>query len=116
MNEYGGIVLHDPSRELTPNMTVNDEFFSGNPLTDAGWADSFGQFANYGIPRKPTAMEAVEFDSNQPISQTYTVYPWKDNTHNQIQEYMLVFVSRYMDVDYQMVNMSPVYRLNIELF
>lgn len=110
------VVLHDPSRQITPGMTVNDEYFDGgNPLTNPGWEDAFGAFANYGIPRDPMRLEDVEFDSNQPITHTYTVFPWKDNTHKQIQEYMLTFVTRYMDPEYHMVNMSTIYRFNIEM-
>lgn len=115
MYNFGNVGLNDPSSVLSLSMEVGDEYFSGNPSSDLNWDKKAAKFLNYGVPKNPLDIRSTEFDSNQPIEHTYSVYPWKDNTHNQIQPYQLVFVSKYLDPEYQLVNMAPIYRLNIAM-
>ena len=51
---------------------------------------------------------------NAPIVYSYTIFPWKDKTHEWIQENMYVFIQRHIEKKYRVVNMAPVWRLNVE--
>jgi len=116
MYNFSGIGINDPgSDSISLGMRIGDEYFGGNPASDKNWAAAASRFMNNGIPRDPLSLNSVEYDSNQPISHTFTIYPWKDNTHNQIQTYQLVFVSKFMDSEYNLHNMAPIYRLNMEM-
>ena len=116
MYNFDSVNLTNPGSDtLSLTMQIGDEYFNSNPVTDSSWDKKAARFLNNGIPRNPTALESVEIDSNQPIEHTYSVYPWKDNTHNQIQPYQLVFITKYLDPEYQMVNMAPIYWLNIQM-
>lgn len=111
-NDFAGTVIYNPGSEISRDMTVPNvspytEYFKGFE----GWGNlNNGQLSN------PTTMESVEMDSNVPISHTYSVIPWVDNTHRQLQPYMLVFATHYVNSKYQqLVNMAPIYKLNIEM-
>jgi hypothetical protein len=61
----------------------------------------------------PEFNESPEFQANQAITYTYTIYPWADKTHELIQDGMIVFVSRWIDPKYRLTNMAPAWKLNI---
>lgn len=83
-----------------------------NPMNSAKWVQQAARYTNFGLP--PQESTVPEFQSNQSIVYTRTIYPWiEDNTHLQMQEGMLVFVANYTDSKYKIYCCAPLYKLNI---
>jgi hypothetical protein len=83
-----------------------------NPMNTAKWVQQAARFTDFGLP--PQESTVPEFQSNQSIVYTRTIYPWiEDNTHLQMQEGMLVFVASYSDAKCKIYCCAPIYKLNI---
>jgi hypothetical protein len=83
-----------------------------NPMNSARWVQQAARFTNFGLA--PQESTVPEFQSNQSIVYTRTIYPWiNDNTHLQMQEGMLVFVASYNDPKCKIYCSAPIYKLNI---
>jgi len=116
-NDFSNIILDDPGYQTNLNtmeMPIKgpmQSFVDGNPVTLANWEKKVAKFTNNGL--HPTATTTPEYLSDNSIVYTYTIYPWEDKTHLQIQEYMLVFVNKALDRQFKLFNMAPIYQLNI---
>jgi len=98
----------------TMNMPISSpmqSFVDGNPATVTNWESKIAKFTNNGL--HPTSTASPEYTGDNSIVYTYTIYPWEDGTHRQIQEYMLVFIGNNLDREYKLYNMAPIYKLNI---
>lgn len=83
-----------------------------NPMNSAKWVQQAARFTNFGLA--PQESTVPEFQSNQSIVYTRTIYPWiNDHTHLQMQEGMLVFVASYSDPKCKIYCSAPIYKLNI---
>lgn len=58
--------------------------------------------------------EKPQYTTNTSIVYSYTIYPWKDRTHEYIQPGMCVFISKHINSKHRVYNMAPIFKLNIE--
>jgi hypothetical protein len=72
--------------------------------------------ARYSAGLTPESVSVFSSDrTNSSIVYSYPIYPWSDGTHEKLSEYTLVFLQKHMDGKYKMVNLVPLWRLNILL-
>ncbi len=77
----------------------------------SSWVRAADAYAHGGI--SPKESSTTEFQSNQAITYSMTIYPYGDQTHEYIQPGMVAFVSRHVDNKYKLYNMAPVFKMNI---